>query len=251
MLALLALWLLLWAVWSPTLVMMTAKKEQADADHYLGEDHRWSPLVHKCVEKRDQDLIYKVCFFKSARQDDDSLGYFEDWQVGGDKSPVMLFTGGSPCGGGTERSMRVVLTCGWRTELLSVKPPSKCVYEAVASDIGACSPEEKAKLKAEEEAKRKAEEEEAEKKVEALCAKHGGGSELDMAGKGLGDAGARALAKALKHNTSLQKIQKILLSSNNIGNDGAKVTDRIGTPDPNPKHFVIWCLYTLVNLTFV
>lgn len=93
-------------------------------------------LTDKCVEKKDVEYTYKVCFFKEAHQNHVSLGRWEEWT-----GPLTAtFKHGQMCPGGPERSMNIIFECGVEDEITRLGEPSRCVYEAVVKTAGACEP---------------------------------------------------------------------------------------------------------------
>ncbi|KAG0275980.1 hypothetical protein BGZ95_008153 [Linnemannia exigua] len=101
------------------------KKVQTD----YGPDEAFAKLVDQCIEFKDHEYTYSVCMFGDAKQkshSDTSLGTFESWE--GDKYDTQLYTGGTKCWNGPERSVKVTMTCGKENKILSVSEPSKCEY---------------------------------------------------------------------------------------------------------------------------
>jgi len=112
------------------------------------EGLRWATLIGKCLEQRFRQHGYKICYYRTAKQDSVSLGSFEGWDNSG-HSAVMLFENGQRCQAGPPRSLRLRFTCGPREELLDLSEPSWCAHEAQVSHPSACGPEDLRQAEAE------------------------------------------------------------------------------------------------------
>ncbi|KAH3766009.1 glucosidase 2 subunit beta [Pelomyxa schiedti] len=114
------------------------------ADKFLekdyGEDHCFVYLVDQCYSVDVEQYTYKVCPFDKASQDSSgsstSLGTWEHWI--GDHA-VMEYTKGVHCWNGPDRSAKVEVVCGAKTELISASEPAKCEYHMVLTTPCACS----------------------------------------------------------------------------------------------------------------
>ncbi|TYG86286.1 hypothetical protein ES288_A13G122400v1 [Gossypium darwinii] len=53
------------------------------------------------------------------------------WEKFGNSYRLMLFTNGEGCWNGPDRSLKVKLRCGLKTELTGVDEPSRCEYAAL------------------------------------------------------------------------------------------------------------------------
>jgi len=91
-------------------------------------------LLNKCLEKKDGEYVYKICFFESAKQDNVNLGTWHGWlgRLRGE------FKGGTKCWNGPDRKMTVKFKCGVEEEIVDVSEPSSCEYVAVVHSPGAC-----------------------------------------------------------------------------------------------------------------
>ncbi|CAK0844745.1 unnamed protein product [Prorocentrum cordatum] len=119
---------------------LTKKLERlkhADADH-----SGFASLAGTCLEKKDSQYTYELCFFDSANQGTVVLGQWSGW-VGPREA---RFEGGDECWGGPARSLRVLFRCGSGEEVHEVTEPSRCSYEVHISHPGACDPGDEAAL---------------------------------------------------------------------------------------------------------
>ncbi|KAF9964202.1 hypothetical protein BGZ70_006784 [Mortierella alpina] len=94
-----------------------------------GKDETFAQLVEKCFEYKDMEYTYSLCLFGEALQkshSSTSLGKFSKWI--GDNYDTQLYTGGTKCWNGPERSVKVVMSCGVVNEIVAVSEPSKCEY---------------------------------------------------------------------------------------------------------------------------
>ncbi|CAO3571515.1 unnamed protein product [Mortierella alpina] len=94
-----------------------------------GKDETFAQLVDKCFEHKDMEYTYSLCLFGEALQkshSSTSLGKFSKWI--GDNYDTQLYTGGTKCWNGPERSVKVVMSCGVVNEIVAVSEPSKCEY---------------------------------------------------------------------------------------------------------------------------
>lgn len=103
----------------------------------------YGDLDGNCVEKKDTEYTYKVCFFDDAKQDHTSLGRWKEWT--GPHSA--LFDRGAMCPGGPERRCVVHFECGTETAVIDVAEPSRCAYEMIITHPGACEGSEEEILK--------------------------------------------------------------------------------------------------------
>ncbi|KAF9954124.1 hypothetical protein BGZ72_004887 [Mortierella alpina] len=94
-----------------------------------GKDETFAQLVDKCFEYKDMEYTYSLCLFGEAlqkAQSSTSLGKFSNWV--GDNYDTQLYTGGTKCWNGPERSVKVIMSCGVVNEIVAVSEPSKCEY---------------------------------------------------------------------------------------------------------------------------
>ncbi|KAF9988047.1 hypothetical protein BGZ75_010097 [Mortierella antarctica] len=102
-------------------------ERKLDMDY--GIDETFAHLVDKCFEYKDMEYTYSLCLFGEAlqkSQSSTSLGKFSNWV--GYNYDTQLYTGGTKCWNGPERSVKVVMSCGVVNEIVAVSEPSKCEY---------------------------------------------------------------------------------------------------------------------------
>ncbi|KAK3843673.1 MAG: glucosidase II beta subunit-like-domain-containing protein [Linnemannia gamsii] len=95
----------------------------------LGHDETFAQFVDNCFDYKDTEYTYSICLFGDANQRSHSsthLGKFSGWE--GDNYDMQMYTGGAKCWNGPERSVKLVMTCGTTTEIISVTEPEKCEY---------------------------------------------------------------------------------------------------------------------------
>jgi len=83
---------------------------------------------------------FKICLFGEATQDPghNTLGRWKGWDP---RMPhVGIFENGDRCFSGRVRELRVSVQCGENPDILQVREPSQCVYEATMTHPGACDP---------------------------------------------------------------------------------------------------------------
>ncbi|TKR68418.1 hypothetical protein L596_024407 [Steinernema carpocapsae] len=124
-----------------------------DAENFgeqdFGSDLAWAPLKGQCIEKQDNQYTYKLCLFDRAVQKDRgsevSLGYWKGWTGASEESKYshQTYDNGQGCWNGPNRSTKVVVNCGERTELVEVSEPSKCEYLFVMNSPAACEDPDK------------------------------------------------------------------------------------------------------------
>ncbi|XP_052482120.1 glucosidase 2 subunit beta isoform X1 [Gossypium raimondii] len=97
----------------------------------FGKQNEFYLFYDRCFELKQDKYVYKVCPFRNATQEDGSsetqLGI---WEKFGNSYRLMLFTNGEGCWNGPDRSLKVKLRCGLKTELTGVDEPSRCEYAA-------------------------------------------------------------------------------------------------------------------------
>mmetsp|Transcript_63071 Transcript_63071/g.110090 ORF Transcript_63071/g.110090 Transcript_63071/m.110090 type:complete len:465 (-) Transcript_63071:209-1603(-) len=93
-------------------------------------------LQDKCLEEKAGEFWYKICFFKTAHQNNNLfVGSWHGWKG----QTQARFSGGTACEhGGPEREMLVNFQCGPDEKIASVYEADRCVYEAVVTTPGAC-----------------------------------------------------------------------------------------------------------------
>lgn len=107
--------------------------------HDFGVDKEFYSLYDRCFETKQNKYTYKVCPFKQASQEEGhsitQLGYWEKFE---NSYGMMLFSNGNNCWNGPDRSLKVKLRCGLKTELTDIDEPSRCEYEAQMSTPALC-----------------------------------------------------------------------------------------------------------------
>ncbi|KAG0342275.1 hypothetical protein BG000_005790 [Podila horticola] len=95
----------------------------------LGKDEAFAKLFDECFDFKDIEYTYSVCLFGNANQRSHSttfLGKFSHWE--GSNYDVQVYSGGTKCWNGPDRSVKLVMTCGTQNEIISVAEPAKCEY---------------------------------------------------------------------------------------------------------------------------
>ncbi|KAG9072543.1 hypothetical protein KI688_000314 [Linnemannia hyalina] len=95
----------------------------------FGPDETFAQLADNCFDFKDSEYTYSICLFGDANQSSHSsthLGKFSGWE--GDSYDIQMYTGGAKCWNGPERSVKLVMSCGTKTEIVSVAEPEKCEY---------------------------------------------------------------------------------------------------------------------------
>ncbi|KAF4730320.1 Long-chain-fatty-acid--CoA ligase 3, partial [Perkinsus olseni] len=118
----------------------------------FGPDYAYFSLANECVEALFEHYNYKICFFGKVTQKEEGrafsemrLGEFSSYYTDPAKqdSPtdysIHVFTNGDWCPGGPARETKVKMRCGATLQLISVKEPSRCKYEAEVTHPGSCS----------------------------------------------------------------------------------------------------------------
>ncbi|GJJ68775.1 protein kinase C substrate 80K-H [Entomortierella parvispora] len=101
------------------------KKQRVD----FGPDGTFVRMMDECFEFKDIEYTYSLCMFGSANQKSHSttfLGKFSNWV--GDDYNTQMYTGGTKCWNGPDRSVKLIMTCGTVNEIVSVAEPEKCEY---------------------------------------------------------------------------------------------------------------------------
>uniref|UniRef100_A0A1I8IR25 Glucosidase 2 subunit beta n=2 Tax=Macrostomum lignano TaxID=282301 RepID=A0A1I8IR25_9PLAT len=125
--------------------------EKSDLERLVERDYGPSnaffPMADsgECAEFNDNEYTYKLCPFKESLQiqkasgSSTSLGRFKDWSgPEGDKYSSQEYTDGQGCWNGPNRSTKVRIVCGPKTELLSASEPSRCEYSMELATPAAC-----------------------------------------------------------------------------------------------------------------
>ncbi|KAB2048484.1 hypothetical protein ERO13_A13G101215v2 [Gossypium hirsutum] len=98
----------------------------------FGKQNKFYLFYDRCFELKQDKYVYKVCPFRNATQEDGrSKTQLGIWEKFGNSYRLMLFTNGEGCWNGPDRSLKVKLRCGLKTELTGVDEPSRCEYAAL------------------------------------------------------------------------------------------------------------------------
>lgn len=100
-----------------------------------GKEREWLHLKDVCIEKNEGEYTYSLCFLGDAYQKSNRdnarthLGKFKKFE--GSEENVYkkhLHAQGTRCWNGPERSVKAVIECGTKNEILEVSEPEKCEY---------------------------------------------------------------------------------------------------------------------------
>jgi len=132
-----------------------AKKELDDLfdPTRYGAKGEWKKLHDVCLKKDTGGYEYEVCLFEGAMQRPShggssySLGKFSSWNlspdvVEGSKEyySTQMYSHGTRCWNGPERSVKLELTCGTENALLTVTELEKCEYVFTGTTPALCFP---------------------------------------------------------------------------------------------------------------
>ncbi|KAF9987479.1 hypothetical protein BGZ75_000581 [Mortierella antarctica] len=95
----------------------TIREIERKLDIDLGDDETFAQLLDQCFEFKDIDK-------------------FSSWE--GENHNVQMYTGGTRCWNGPDRSVKLVMTCGIENEIVSVTEPAKCEYLFKMQTPAAC-----------------------------------------------------------------------------------------------------------------
>eukprot|EP00903_Cladosiphon_okamuranus_P009097 g8695.t1 len=122
------------------------RREEKEAKRLLGLDlgqhSRFAALAEKCLELQEAGYLYRLCPFKEAKQDRNSLGRWRGWQraePGGRQAAMMLFDGGSRCHNGELRSCEVLVECGSEDALTAAEELEIGLYSLTLETPLACT----------------------------------------------------------------------------------------------------------------
>ncbi|CAK7341363.1 unnamed protein product [Dovyalis caffra] len=102
--------------------------------HDFGMEKEFYLFYDQCFETKQDKYVYKVCPFKDASQEEGySKTQLGQWEKFENSYGSMLFSNGDGCWNGPDRSLKVKLRCGLKTELTDVNEPSRCEYVALLS----------------------------------------------------------------------------------------------------------------------
>jgi len=97
----------------------------------FGPEGEFYSFYDKCFDLRVKKYVYKVCPYKQATQEEGHMTTrLGNWEGFKDNYSVLMFSHGDRCWNGPDRSLRVKLRCGTKSELRNVDEPSRCDYTA-------------------------------------------------------------------------------------------------------------------------
>ncbi|KAI0301937.1 glucosidase II beta subunit-like-domain-containing protein [Multifurca ochricompacta] len=118
-----------------------------------GAQGEWKKLHNTCLTKDAGDYVYEVCLFEEAKQIPNhggstfSLGRFTSWNPSPDVAEgsaeyysKQIYSHGTKCWNGPERSVQLYLTCGTENALLTVTELEKCEYLFTGTSPALCLP---------------------------------------------------------------------------------------------------------------
>jgi len=118
---------------------------QNDWKNDFGPNDEFYPLFKQCFEYTESQYTYKLCPFDKTSQRgkqggaETSLGRWNDWKGPDDnKYKVMLFDNGQGCWNGPNRSVKVLVACSVKNELIAASEPNRCEYEFKFLSPAAC-----------------------------------------------------------------------------------------------------------------
>ncbi|XVF56965.1 hypothetical protein PTKIN_Ptkin06aG0163400 [Pterospermum kingtungense] len=102
----------------------------------FGIEKEFYLFYDRCFELKQDKYVYKVCPFKDATQEEEgnSETRLGNWEKFGNSYRMMLFSNGDGCWMGPDRSLKVKLRCGLKTELIGVDEPSRCDFYSASSN---------------------------------------------------------------------------------------------------------------------
>lgn len=136
------------------------EKEDAEGDieeifsvEGFGAEGEWKKLDGTCLEHNAGDYIYEACLFNEAKQKpvnggaSFSLGKFKSWNPSPDVKPgqpefymKQVYSGGTRCWNGPERSVVFELSCGTENAITAVAELEKCEYQFTGTSPALCLP---------------------------------------------------------------------------------------------------------------
>lgn len=118
-----------------------------------GAQGEWKKLQNTCLTKDTGDYVYVACLFGEARQIPNnggssfSLGNFASWnpspgvvEGSAEYYSTQVYSQGTRCWNGPQRSVKLDLTCGMENILLTVTELEKCEYLFTGTTPALCLP---------------------------------------------------------------------------------------------------------------
>ncbi|XP_024523168.1 glucosidase 2 subunit beta [Selaginella moellendorffii] len=115
----------------------------------FGKEGEFFSLYDQCFERRQQKYVYKVCLYKDSTQEEGhSSTRLGSWEGFLDDYKSIKFQNGDHCWNGPQRSLKVRLRCGLKSELSDIEEPSRCEYAASFWTPAVCYEERAKELQA-------------------------------------------------------------------------------------------------------
>ncbi|KAF8991406.1 hypothetical protein BDZ89DRAFT_973841 [Hymenopellis radicata] len=117
----------------------------------FGPQGEWKKLDGTCLEKDVGDYTYEVCLFGASKQKPKkggttfNLGKFSSWNPDAEPGTPeyyekQMYTKGTKCWNGPERSLLLVMTCGTENVIHTVAELEKCQYQFTGTSPALCLP---------------------------------------------------------------------------------------------------------------
>lgn len=119
--------------------LTTVERELDDVQRSIQERVKEYPPTTACLLSQENQCVsapfgqysYSICIFGDAKQDSTRLGTWSKDTVRDYKSNhTVVFTGGTTCWNGIQRSLVVEFACGVKEEVVALTEPSTCSYHA-------------------------------------------------------------------------------------------------------------------------
>lgn len=117
----------------------TVERDLGDVQQAIRESVKKYPPTTACLLSQENACVsapfgqysYSVCIFGEAKQDATRLGtWSKDTARDYKSNHTVVFTGGTTCWNGIQRSLVVEFACGVKEEIVALSEPSTCSYRA-------------------------------------------------------------------------------------------------------------------------